>query len=121
MTQKDKPDVTFVVADIMRHLATAELKALTLSREKYVKFKSRDNLVMVGRRCRLAIKDLMELLSPESQKILNGEELNVDVFLQIDGIVKALYAMPAGIRDEIEDCVMARYKVYAMNDKKQAA
>ena len=117
--QKHKGALTFVIADIMRHLATAEMKATVVAKEDYVKFKSCEAFKRIANRSRLAIKDLMELLSPESKAVMNSELLDEDVFLQIDGIVAALYAVPPAIRDDIESYVMSRYNVYALNKSQQ--
>lgn len=116
MTETTKDGaLTFAIADIMRHLATAEMKATVVAKEDFVKFKACESFKRIAKRSELAINDLMELLSPESQAVMNSELLDEDVFLQIDGIVTALYAVPPAIRNDIENYTMSRYNIYALN------
>jgi hypothetical protein len=112
---KQASHLTFVIADIIRHLATAQMKAEVLSREPEVKDRSRDTVNRIGIRCKVAINEVRHLLSPAAQKIVDDELLPAEVFLQIDQVVTAMYAMPKGVRDEIESYVMSRYNIYSLN------
>ena len=110
-----KSSLTFVIADIIRHLATAKMKSEVLANETHVRGKARDTFNRIAIRCKAAINEVRDAVSPESRKVIDDELVPAEVFLQIDQIVVALYAMPAGIRDEIEDYVMSRYNIYALN------
>lgn len=112
-----KSHLTFVIADIIRHLATAQMKAEVLSREPEIKGTARETINRIGVRSKVAINEIRHLLGDESRKILDDEMLPAEVFLQVDQIVTALYAMPKGIRDDVEEYVMGRYNVYALNNK----
>jgi len=116
-TDTTQSSLTFVVADILRHLATARLKAETLARETYVKGAARDTFNRIGLRCTAAINEVRGAVKPDSIKVIDDEILPAEVFLQIDQIETALYAMPKGIRDEVEEYVMSRYNFYALNKK----
>jgi hypothetical protein len=114
---KQASHLTFLIADIIRHLATAQMKADVLSREKEVTGQSREAVNRIGTRYKVAINEVRHLLSPASQKVIDEELLPAEVFLQIDQIVTAMYAMPKGVRDEIESYVMSRYNIYSLNKK----
>jgi len=112
-----KSSLTFVIADIIRHLATAKMKAEVLANETHVRGKARDTFNRIALRCKAAINEVRDAVSPESRAVIDAELVPAEVFLQIDQIVVALYAMPKGVRDEVEDYVMSRYNVYALNKK----
>jgi hypothetical protein len=114
-TTEERASLTFVITDVIRHLATAKMKSEILASESFVRGKAKDTINRIGLKCNAAINEVRDMLSPESRKVMDSELITPEVFLQIDGVVTAMYAMPKGIRDEIEDYVMSRYSVYSLN------
>jgi len=112
---KVPPDFTFDIAKILTNLSNAKMRAEVLSRENYVRRDARDMLNRLANRCKLAIAEVTDLMGPASRDIIKNEVVNSESHLQIDGITTAIIALPEGIRNEIEDYVMARYKIYAIN------
>ncbi len=107
--------LTLAIVDIVKNLAAAEMKTDMLSKEDFIRFKAKECVNMATVRIGKAIDDLMSMLGPESQELLKNEIIQPEVFLQVDQVITAMYAMPKGIRDDIEEYVMGRYNVYAIN------
>lgn len=106
---------TFQLAKIFTMLQNTETYCTVLAKESSIGNKSRDMLRMVTKRTAASINDFACLLKPESRNVMRSEMLSDEVTLQMEHINDMLYAMPKGVRDQVEAYVNGLYNVYSLN------